>query len=124
MCRIRFAKEWMRREEERRARGFLRQSFRCDRVADMEMRLDLSDVRAAPMYFPVFVFRSTHFGNKLRTFVSGPPLPLPFRSLTSRGHVLLSQIGTKVVYNSHVACDALDAIPAKDSLQKPHKHSL
>ena len=43
----------------------------------MQLHLGLSAVRSAPIYVPAFVFRSTHLGNKLRTFVSGPSLLKP-----------------------------------------------
>lgn len=69
LCR--FAREWISRQEERRAREYLRSSYRCDRVGDLDMAVSFADIGASPVYIPVFVFRSTHFGNKLRTFVSG-----------------------------------------------------
>ena len=37
----------------------------------MDLGVSFANIRASPVYVPVFVFRSTHFGNKLRTFVSG-----------------------------------------------------
>lgn len=67
----RFVREWIEGEEAERARSLVRSSFRCDRVGQLKMDVRLSDVRTAPVYVPAFVFRSTHFGAKLRTFVSG-----------------------------------------------------
>ncbi len=66
----------MTRQEANRAREYLRSSYRCDRVGALDIGISFSDIRASPVYIPVFVFRSTHFGNKLRTFVSGWCSPL------------------------------------------------
>ena len=75
----------MRAEEEQRARQWVKSSFRCDRVGQVQLNLGLSGVRSAPVYVPAFVFRSTHLGNKLRTFVSGPSSPAELSHATFRG---------------------------------------
>ena len=66
-----FAREWIEEEESSRARRFIRSSFRCDHVGQLKIDVQLSGVRTSPVYVPAFVFRSSHFGSKLRTFVSG-----------------------------------------------------
>ena len=49
----------------------------------MDIHISFSDIRASPVYIPAFVMRSTHFGRKLRTFVSGtlPVSPPKFQDL-------------------------------------------
>ena len=71
MLLYRFAREWISRHEERRARNLVKSAYRCDRVDSLDINITLSNERASPLLFPVFIFSSRHFGQKLKIFVSG-----------------------------------------------------
>lgn len=70
----RLVRDWIEAEETARAKAFVKSAYRCDRVGQLSLDVRLHDLRSSPVYVPVFVFRSTHFGSKLRTFVSGEPV--------------------------------------------------
>ena len=78
-------KEVIREEEESAAAKMLRRKYAADKVEDLEMFISHCIITATPFYVPAYVFRSHHYGRKLRTFVSGeclrdsvysPPLEL------------------------------------------------
>ncbi|KAK9906709.1 hypothetical protein WJX75_006533 [Coccomyxa subellipsoidea] len=68
---LRFVSEWMRSQEGDAAEDLLRSSFDCDRVAAVDMDFSIVSMRSSPLYVPAYIFRSQHFGTKMRTFVSG-----------------------------------------------------
>ncbi len=77
LCESRFVTDWMRRQETDAATDFIRRAFDADRVAALDMDVSITAMRSSPLYVPAFIFRSQHFGTKMRTFVSGrPPLQL------------------------------------------------
>ncbi len=75
----------MEAEETRAAEALARSATQADRIGSLGLTVRLVRVHAAPTYVPAYVFRSTHFGSKLRTFVSGVA---PFRSL---GHAMFQE---------------------------------
>lgn len=68
-CRA--AARFMEAEETRAAEALAQRATQADRVGRLGLSVRLAGVRAAPVYVPAYVFRSMHFGSKLRTFVSG-----------------------------------------------------
>ena len=66
--------EWMRSQEGEAAEDLLRSNFDCDRVAAVDMDFSITSMRSSPLYVPAYIFRSQHFGTKMRTFVSGKTL--------------------------------------------------
>jgi hypothetical protein len=66
----------MEAEETRAAEALAMRATRADRVGRLGLSVRAVRVDAAPVYVPAYVFRSTHFGAKLRTFVSGAPVTL------------------------------------------------
>jgi len=64
----------MEAEETRAAEALAMRATRADRVGRLGLSVRAVRVDAAPVYVPAYVFRSTHFGAKLRTFVSGAPV--------------------------------------------------
>ena len=64
----------MEAEETRAAEALAMRATRADRVGRLGLSVRAVRVEAAPVYVPAYVFRSTHFGAKLRTFVSGAPV--------------------------------------------------
>ena len=69
----RFCTDWMRKEEVGSAEGFLKSVYDADRVAGVDLDFSLGAFASSPLYVPAHVFRSRHFGAKMRTFVSGAP---------------------------------------------------
>ncbi len=65
----------MRCQEGNAAEDLLRSSFDCDRVAGVDMDFSITAMRSSPLYVPAYIFRSQHFGTKMRTFVSGQLQP-------------------------------------------------
>ncbi len=65
---------FMEAEETRAAEALAMRATRADRVGRLGLSVRAVRVEAAPVYVPAYVFRSTHFGAKLRTFVSGAPV--------------------------------------------------
>lgn len=63
----------MRKEEVSSAEGFLKSAYDADRVARVDLDFSLDAIASSPLYVPAHVFRSQHFGAKMRTFVSGAP---------------------------------------------------
>lgn len=61
----------MEAEETRAAEALAQRATQADRVGRLGLSVRLAGVRAAPVYVPAYVFRSMHFGSKLRTFISG-----------------------------------------------------
>ena len=61
----------MRKQEADAAEDWLRATYEADRVAGLDMDFGVRGCRTSPLYVPAYVFRSRHFGTKLRTFVSG-----------------------------------------------------
>jgi hypothetical protein len=61
----------MRKQEADAAEDLLRASYDADRVAGLDMDFGVQAFRTSPLYVPAHIFRSQHFGTKLRTFVSG-----------------------------------------------------
>ena len=61
----------MRKQEADAAEDYLRATYEADRVAVLDMDFAVRQFRASPLYVPAYIFRSRHFGTKLRTFVSG-----------------------------------------------------
>ena len=81
----------MEAEETRAAEALAQRATQADRVGRVGLSVRLAGVRSAPVYVPAYVFRSMHFGSKLRTFISGGApcwalsLPAAFRHLVLRG---------------------------------------
>lgn len=67
----RFCTDWMRKEEVSAAEDFLKSGYDADRVAGVDLDFSLDAFASSPLYVPAHVFRSQHFGAKMRTFVSG-----------------------------------------------------
>lgn len=67
----RFVTDWMRQQETEAAEGLLRTAFNADRVGSVNMDFTVASMRSSPVYVPAYIFRSQHFGTKMRTFVSG-----------------------------------------------------
>ncbi len=66
-----FVTEWMRQQETEAAEGVVRSMFNADRVGSMDLDVAILSMRSSPVYVPAYIFRSQHFGTKMRTFVSG-----------------------------------------------------
>lgn len=74
----------------------------------MDMDISFYSIGAAPVYVPAFVFRSTHFGNKLRTFVSGFLLSSDL-AIVQHFHALSH--GASASVRAHVPLDFCKAMP-------------
>ncbi|CAL8462316.1 g1849 [Coccomyxa elongata] len=68
---LRFVTDWMRQQETEAAEGLVRTAFNADRVGSVNMDFTVVSMRSSPVYVPAYIFRSQHFGTKMRTFVSG-----------------------------------------------------
>ena len=80
----------MEAEETRAAEALAQRATQADRVGRLGLSVRLAGVRAAPVYVPAYVFRSMHFGSKLRTFVSGgAPRWAPLAAPSPHGNLVL-----------------------------------